>query len=299
MKATSTALNALLFDANENTQPQVNFADLYTITLVGGQVYRYTSGDGDITFGGAVYLSRDVQIKRNAVHAMLGLQVGTIELDISPNSDATGAGANEILGIPVLQAIAEGTLDGANVLVQRGFMAIGTYGAPVSPLVWIFEGPLTEVTKVGKTGATVTVSGLPYLLNTQIPNALYQPGCRHTLFDGGCTLTRASFATASAAMAGSSVAAIVTSLAQPDGYFAQGVIVFTSGANDGLSRGIATHAGGVLTLSIGLPVIPSVGDTFTVYPGCDKTQATCASSKFSNLIHFGGQPYTPVPETII
>ena len=30
---------------------------------------------------------------------------------------------------------------------------------------------------------------------------------------------------------------------------------------------------------------------FTAYPGCDKTQATCSSSKFSNLVNFEGFPY--------
>ena len=292
MKATSSALNALLFDANENTLEEVSFADLFTVTLIGGQVYRYTSGDGDITFGGNVWLAHDVQMQRTTAKAALGFEVGTMELDIAPNTDNTAAGANEVLGLPVLQAIAEGALDGANVLVQRGFMPITAYGTPVSPLVWIFEGPVTEVQKVGKTGAAVTVSGLPFLLETQIPNTLYQPGCSHTLFDSGCGLSKAAFAVTGTVEAGTSVIAVVTALAQADGYFAQGVVVFTSGVNNGISRGVSKHLGGVLTLSIGLDDIPSVGDTFTVYPGCDKTMATC-SAKFNDLVNFLAQPFTP------
>jgi hypothetical protein len=38
---------------------------------------------------------------------------------------------------------------------------------------------------------------------------------------------------------------------------------------------------------------------FTAYPGCDKTQTTCASNKFSNLVNFEGFPYVPAPETAI
>jgi len=48
-----------------------------------------------------------------------------------------------------------------------------------------------------------------------------------------------------------------------------------------------------------LPFAPAAGDVFTAYPGCDKTQATCASPKFSNLVNFEGFPYVPAPETAI
>jgi hypothetical protein len=44
--------------------------------------------------------------------------------------------------------------------------------------------------------------------------------------------------------------------------------------------------------------MPNTGDTFTAYPGCDKTQNTC-TSKFNNLVNFGGFPYVPVPEAAI
>jgi hypothetical protein len=36
------------------------------------------------------------------------------------------------------------------------------------------------------------------------------------------------------------------------------------------------------------------GDAFTVYLGCDHTQATC-TTKFGNLTNFRGFPYIPSP----
>ncbi|MEI8325522.1 MAG: phage BR0599 family protein [Betaproteobacteria bacterium] len=71
-----------------------------------------------------------------------------------------------------------------------------------------------------------------------------------------------------------------------------------TGANAGIGRTIKAQAGGVLTSVQPWPSAVTIGDTFTVYPGCDKTQATC-SSKFSNLARFRGYPYVPAPETII
>ena len=45
-----------------------------------------------------------------------------------------------------------------------------------------------------------------------------------------------------------------------------------------------------------LPAAVANGDTFQVWPGCDKVQATC-SGKFANLARFRGQPYIPMAET--
>jgi hypothetical protein len=52
-----------------------------------------------------------------------------------------------------------------------------------------------------------------------------------------------------------------------------------------------------------LPV--AAGDTFSVIKGCDKTLATCKSTKkasgaiVDNSINFGGTPFVPVPQTAI
>lgn len=52
------------------------------------------------------------------------------------------------------------------------------------------------------------------LLNIQMPRNVIQPGCRHTLFDTGCTLSAAAFTTSGACVAGSDVVNIKTNLAQ-------------------------------------------------------------------------------------
>jgi uncharacterized phage protein (TIGR02218 family) len=54
----------------------------------------------------------------------------------------------------------------------------------------------------------------------------------------------------------------------------------------------------VIDLIAPFPVIPLVGDAFTIYPGCDKQQSTCAT-KFGNLIHFRGFPYVPENSTAV
>jgi uncharacterized phage protein (TIGR02218 family) len=149
--------------------------------------------------------------------------------------------------------------------------------------------------------AHVSVESDLALLNVQMPKNLIQVGCVHTLFDGGCALLKATYTTSGATTATVTATATTfsTGLTQAAGYYSLGVITFTSGANNGLSRTIQNYSNtsGQVTLVAPLPSAPATGDTFTIIPGCDKQQATC-SSKFANLSHFRGFPYVPVPETI-
>jgi hypothetical protein len=81
-----------------------------------------------------------------------------------------------------------------------------------------------------------------------------------------------------------------------NGYWAQGVITFTSGVLIGQSAYIiASNPAGAVSLEVPLPAAPATGDTYSIIPGCDKSFATCGS-KFSNTANFSGFPYTPTPE---
>lgn len=82
------------------------------------------------------------------------------------------------------------------------------------------------------------------------------------------------------------------------GYFDMGKVIFTSGANNGIFRAVKAYTTGHITVVPPLPNVPQVGDTFMAYPGCDGQQSTC-SDKFSNLLHFSGEPYIPVPESAV
>jgi uncharacterized phage protein (TIGR02218 family) len=142
----------------------------------------------------------------------------------------------------------------------------------------------------------------------QMPRNTLQPNCIHTLFDSGCTLLKAAFQVAGVVTAGSGSSSILASaLSQATGYFDLGTIAFTSGVLNGVVRSVKTYTNvaGVKTIvpAIALspvgsstPTAPANGDTFSIVPGCDKTQSTC-TSKFANLAHFRGFPYIPVPET--
>ena len=83
-------------------------------------------------------------------------------------------------------------------------------------------------------------------------------------------------------------------------YYTFGTLVFTSGQNTGITYFIKFQqiVSGVMYLLLGSALyFPlAIGDTFTLYPGCDKILQTC-TNKFSNQIHYGGFPFVPDPTT--
>lgn len=436
---------------------EIRMADLYTITLKSGTVARYTSWDRTINVLGNTYLSGPPHLKRSQVEEKLGLDVSSLELQISAGSGDT------IDNLPVLQMIANGSFDGATLRIDRLFM--DSTGNQIGSVVR-FSGIIGEVEEVGRSSARLTVNALVQVLTQQLPNIILQPNCTNTLFDARCTLRKknllkfseqfgnaawqsfvngtatppvvtanavadpsgnvtadrivfpptdssstsrlyqmgtlltvpvagsnytgsiwlradspcsvsiflkkdgqavnvsnvllcnltsawqrfsvsgdagvssslsagltiavlqsspgaaiyawgaqfeaglaatdyesttgsaAGFFEANTVQGGSTVNKLIASSAKADGYYDNGQIVFTSGANNGTLKAIRSYFAQQFFFNSPLPFAPNAGDTFIAYPGCDKTQATC-TAKFNNLANFEGFPYVPVPETAI
>jgi uncharacterized phage protein (TIGR02218 family) len=87
-----------------------------------------------------------------------------------------------------------------------------------------------------------------------------------------------------------------------DGWFGNGKLNWTSGANDARAMEVKRHGVSALGISIELwqamsaPV--AIGDTFAITAGCDKQFATC-KSKFANAANFRGFPYMPGNDAVM
>ena len=271
------------------TATEIRMADLYTITLVGGAALRYTSWDANLTVFGNLFLTGPPHLRRSQIEEKIGLEVAALELEVlAAQSDA-------INGIPVLQMIASGAFDGASLRIDRLFMDAS--GNQIGTVVR-FSGVVGAVEEVTRTSARITVEALVSRLSRRLPGIILQPNCTNTLFDARCGLVKASFAESLAVQAGSTMNKIISLSAKPDGYYDNGQIAFASGANSGLIKAVKHYVGQQFFFNSPLPFAPSAGDSFTAYPGCDKTQSTCAN-KFANLANFEGFPYVPAPETAI
>ncbi len=302
MKTASPALVALL------ASHQLLYADLYTITLIsvdpgasmggyGGYGYGspapaqlfYTDADQDLVYAGNTYLCTHPAVARTGIKCSLDLSVDAVEVSIF------GSAADLVLGVPFPQFAVNGGFDGATVSIDRCFMP--SYGDTSAGIVNLFFGNVSEV-KPSRSAVVLTVSSQLELLNLDMPRNLLSPGCIHSLFDNGCALAQAYYAEYDWVTAGTAISVNSTGLGMPSGYFTTGTMIFTSGANTGTAATIKQHtlANGVNTFTLMAPLnsVPMAGDNFTVFPGCDKTMATC-QAKFNNLNNFRGWPFIPVP----
>ncbi len=73
-------------------------------------------------------------------------------------------------------------------------------------------------------------------------------------------------------------------------YWQLGRLTWTTGQNAGQAHDIRSFDTGAFTLETPTRYPIQVGDSYSVVPGCDKSQATCIS-KFSNGVNFGGFPH--------
>ncbi len=284
MKAASPALIALL---NSNT-PYV-MADLYTFTLVGGNVLRYSSAPTAIVSNGFTF-SLGPKFERSKTNIVIGTQVDELEIKIYPE-------ATDLIGeIPWLQAAWQGQLDGALLQLERAFMP--TYGDTSPGTVVLFAGRISDI-DCSRTSIDMKCRSHLELLNIQMPRRLWQPACAHVFGDAMCQFNRATFQASFACLSGTTETQIISTVnPTPAGLYVQGTIVGLTGANEGYSRTIVGMSNGTVSVKLAFLSPPMVGDQFRLLPGCDRSIATC-TTVFNNAVHFGGMPYIPTPETAV
>jgi uncharacterized phage protein (TIGR02218 family) len=284
MKPASAALMALL-----DSGQQFIMADLYTFTLVGGMVLRYSAAPTALTINGDSYAAGP-KFERSKTKTVIGTQVDELEVKVYPEpTDLIGA-------VPFLQAAWQGQLDGALLKLERAFMP--SYGDTSPGTVVLFAGRVSDI-DCSRTGIEMKCRSHLELLNIQMPRRLWQSACTHVFGDAMCQFDRSSLQATFAAGPGSTASQIATAISpNPANLYVQGTIIGLTGANAGSSRTVANMNAGWVYMKLAFLSPVEAGDQFRLLPGCDRTLATC-SNVFNNALHFGGFPYIPTPETAV
>lgn len=274
-----------------------------------GHIYQFTSATGiqdyftdldlDIKYNNVVWKSGSLRIDGLRRKVSIGLSVDEQDIKIWANSTDTLFGSNFLTGAE------QGLLDGAIIQRSRVVWQFVTGNAAqdvlLQPVVVfpLFTGYTAEITKGGPTHVELTVRSAISKLEVNMPRNYYQPGCLWTLFDSGCTLSKSSYLVYGTVGTGPTglVIPVSGSIATPIGAdgiaeYAQGRLLFSSGANSGLQVLIDTNDGSRLYLAYVLDQIPASGDTFTYTPGCSKSFSTC-QLKFANTENFRGFDKVP------
>ncbi len=284
MRAASPALTAYLNGLRAGGDAQALVADCYTFSLRTGLILTYTNADVPISLNGATFVANSVLVDGLRFKCEVGLNVDQQQITLAARpTDTLG-------GVPILQAIRNGLLDGADIQRERAFLTSWT-ASPIGSVI-LFKGRVGTVDSIGRTSAQITVNSDLVLLDVDMPRNLYAPNCQHVLYDSGCGLVKSAHGANGTVGAGST--AMTINWTGSSGAYAQGTVTFSSGPNTGTTANVKDANSSALYLSHPLPNTPAPGDAFTVYQGCDHTQATCRN-KFGNLGNFRGFPYIPPP----
>lgn len=299
------------------SQSQFFLANLYKFTLQSqpGSPYYFTDSDATIIAGGNTW-GTGLTISKDGFKQERGFKVQELKLTITPQGDQPSGGSFSNLlfnGAPFLQAIRLALFDSALVdwykLIMPALPVSTVQSAFPAPILW-FRGVVDDA-QAGRLTGNLNCSSFSTLLSMQMPRNLMQPGCAHTLGDGGCTIAVGSAPYTIAGTVAVNMNSItnndITSTSaslinvQPTDYFSLGIIKFTSGGNNGVTRAIRRFIQNTTSVEIQFvnppPALIAPGDTFTLQAGCDKSYATC-STRFGNTAHFKGFPFVPVPETM-
>jgi uncharacterized phage protein (TIGR02218 family) len=284
-------------------------ADLFLINLPNGQVLTTTDGQFDIAvaagtsgYSGAAQTFRSTKYgmwSRGPItsEAAFNMNANTMTLTCAPQQGAWYKGMN----VGILQAAVNNLFDAATVTVYTAYMPLGQYGNISAGLETKFYGTITKINDINRVKVEFECADPLYLLNLKVPTRIIQSNCPWSFCDANCGLTASSYTTNFTAASGTTQWVMIpsTTFSQSAGYFTQGVVTCTAGANAGLSQTVKLHdTSGHLELTAPWLLTPAVGDSFSVIAGCSKTMTQC-SQQFNNLIHFGGMPYVPVPSQAI
>jgi uncharacterized phage protein (TIGR02218 family) len=246
---------------------------------VGLPVLTLTSGDQDLVHDGVTYRHGLLRITRDRLRVVAGLETDTFALTLAVDA----AKEMTINDVPFRQAAQWGLLDGAQIELDWAY--IDAWGPPPNVVGTLtrFVGLAAEIA-IDRTGVKISCKSWLSLLDTQVPSQVYQAHCRFMLGDSHCGVDVSAYGKTGTVTAMGTTTQVATTISDADNTWKLGWISFTSGLNNGVSRGVRSQVGGLLTLSGPLPWSPSAGDEFTLYPGCDKTMPTFSTASVAATV---------------
>ncbi len=260
MKTVSAALKTHL--AGEVT----TVCTCWKITRRDGTIFRFTDHDVDLMVEGETYVAA----------------VGYTRTAIAANADSI----TEV-------DLRSGLFDGAEV---RVFLV--NWANPAQGTMALRRGRLGDVLVTPSGVFQSQLMGFGQVLQQTVGD-LFTPSCRADLGDDKCGIDLDAggwrkAATVTSVTDARTFTIAVTEARAVDGWFVDGVVSFTSGANAGRSMEVKawTQATATVTLFLPMPGPITIGDTLTLYPGCRKTPADCRD-KFANIVNFRGEPFVP------
>ncbi len=266
-------------------QRATTFCHCWRVARRDGVIAGFTDHDLDLSFNSVVF------------HASSGLAASLSEASVglaSGGGEATGALTSDSL---TEKDLLNGLYDGASVetwlvdwshVVDRVLLDVATIG---------------EVRR-GENAFAAELRSNAHLFDQQQGRA-FQRNCSADLGDARCKINLAAAGLSSSGAVVSYAGGVLNvdiSQGFESSFFTGGVLIFTSGANNGAKLSVKTHQQDGVRASLVFWTAPggvvAPGDTMQIIAGCDKSPATCLG-KFNNIINFRGFPHMPGNDRVI
>ena len=260
-------------------------ARCWLVTRTDGVSLGFTDHDLTLSFDG-ISFEPETGFAPSAIEARTGL---------GPDShDVTGALSSDRINS---DDIKRGLYSGAEVALYL------VDWRNIDDRVLLSRGAIGEI-RVGDIAFEAEITGLADQLNQPVGRAfLFSCECRLGDAKCGVDLTDPAFlgnGLVTIADDPQQIGAVGLSAFEP-GWFTNGRLVWTSGANQGLESHVKAHlnlgSDALIDLWIAPPLRVEPGDQFDITAGCDKTAATCAA-RFGNIENFRGFPHIPGDDVV-
>lgn len=251
---------------------------------------KMTRTDGEV-FAVVLDYDRDIVFESVTYQTAFGVIPSAVETSAATNVDTMDArGALLALGVNEADIIA-GLWDLCDVRVMRVNYNDLTMGC--EKLKRFTFGEIS----IGRGSYEAEFRGITQKLQQTLGDVV-SPSCNANLFDTRCGVAETEgtwkFSAKAVTTATSSRQFTISTLAQSADYFTAGKVMFTTGANTGLSMEIKQHsAGGEFVLQEAMPYAIALGDQMTVWAGCRKRFTEDCVAKFANGLRNRSFPFLP------
>lgn len=266
--------------------------DCFTVVNKDGTYLRVASAQQNVVIPNTVDGYTEIEYRVDRVK-MSGLQLNIgigaevdeqeLQLDFSPTET--------YLGQPFGQALLMGRFDGGTIRRDRYFAE--DWGSPWVGGVPMFVGRTSSPDGIGRSTAKIRVKSESVLLDLPMPKNVFSAQCAHVIFDPGCTLEKALYATPGVVGAGATTTTIPWSGGTSS--YTGGTVQIEDGSGVVYIRTIKEFTGGEMVLYEPLPGAPEAGVNFVAFPGCNRSRDRCI--ELGNEDNWRAYPYVPVPET--
>lgn len=257
-------------------------AKLIRIVRLDGEQFAFTDLDRDIVFGGVTYAAVNA-LDATSIESRAGLSVAN--LDFMALIDSSSLTEEDLrTGLFDFAAVEIREVNYADLDQGAYYLSFGTLGE-IGIQGSIFKGELR---------------GLAQYLQ-QVVGRIHQRRCGWDLGDDSCTVDLYPLtAYCTVTSVSSRLAFTLSGTDLADDWFNFGLVTWTSGVNVKFPMEVKRYGASPteIELFMPMPFNISVGDTFSVYPGCDKNRTTCLT-KFNNVVNFGGFPDMPGRDQIV